>query len=228
MNRKILLLAFAAVAFFSSCTTAYKTGQTPDDVYYSPDRPQDEYVRQERREEYRYDDQYDYYEDRYLRMRMRNRYQWNALDDWYRFDNRYNYYAYNSPYLYNPWSPSSYWNYYYNPYCNQPVYYSNPKGASQVVYNRPRTGNLNTYNDQQNLNNTYTSPKGLSGGNRPYTPGTYTNNTNSYNNGSRGSNRSNAGNTLRDIFSGGSNNNNNSGSSSPRTSSGSSAPVRKF
>ena len=44
MKSKILLLALI-VAVLSSCTTAYKTGQTPDDVYYSPTRPQDEYVR---------------------------------------------------------------------------------------------------------------------------------------------------------------------------------------
>ena len=44
MNSKILLLALF-VAALSSCTTAYKTGQTPDDVYYSPARPQgEEYV----------------------------------------------------------------------------------------------------------------------------------------------------------------------------------------
>ena len=37
------------VAVFSSCTTAYKTGQTPDDVYFSPVRQQDEYVQVEKR-----------------------------------------------------------------------------------------------------------------------------------------------------------------------------------
>ena len=43
MKSQILLLALT-VAALSSCTTAYKTGQTPDDVYFSPARPQDEYV----------------------------------------------------------------------------------------------------------------------------------------------------------------------------------------
>ena len=37
MQAKILLIALS-VAAFSSCTTAYKSGQTPDDVYYSPAR----------------------------------------------------------------------------------------------------------------------------------------------------------------------------------------------
>jgi hypothetical protein len=50
MQRQILLLAITAAAL-SSCTTAYKTGQTPDDVYFSPTRPQDEYVRVEEKED---------------------------------------------------------------------------------------------------------------------------------------------------------------------------------
>ncbi len=35
MNTRILLLAISAAAL-SSCSTMYKSGQTPDDVYYSP------------------------------------------------------------------------------------------------------------------------------------------------------------------------------------------------
>ena len=62
MKSAILLLALSAI-IFSSCTTAYKSGQTPDDVYYSPARPQDEYVKAQRNDN-RYSD--DYYEDRYL------------------------------------------------------------------------------------------------------------------------------------------------------------------
>ena len=76
MKRQILLLAITAAAL-SSCTTAYKTGQTPDDVYFSPARPQDEYVRVEEKEEYRYDDKY--YDDRYLRMKVHNRTRWDIL-----------------------------------------------------------------------------------------------------------------------------------------------------
>ena len=86
MKRQILLLAITAAAL-SSCTTAYKTGQTPDDVYFSPTRPQDEYVRVEEKEDdqkYRYDEEY--YDDRYLRMKVQNRTQWSYLDDWYGYD----------------------------------------------------------------------------------------------------------------------------------------------
>jgi uncharacterized membrane protein YgcG len=84
MKRQILLLAITAAAL-SSCTTAYKTGQTPDDVYFSPTRPQDEYVRVKEKEEtrHRYDDEY--YDDRYLRMSTKT-VQWSSLDDWYAVD----------------------------------------------------------------------------------------------------------------------------------------------
>ena len=89
MQRQILLLAITAAAL-SSCTTAYKTGQTPDDVYFSPTRPQDEYVRVEEKQDdrYQYDDKY--YDDRYLRMKVHNYSQWSTLDAWYAYD-RYGY-----------------------------------------------------------------------------------------------------------------------------------------
>ena len=45
----------------------------------------------------------------------------------------------------NPWSPYTYWNYYYNPYCS-PVIYT-PK--SVIAYNHPSVFNLNTYNGTQ-------------------------------------------------------------------------------
>ena len=43
MKQSITLLVLT-VAVLSSCTTAYKTGQTPDDVYFSPVHKQAEYV----------------------------------------------------------------------------------------------------------------------------------------------------------------------------------------
>ncbi len=38
------LLSLCAMAAFSSCSTAYRSGQTPDDVYYSPAPVQSDYV----------------------------------------------------------------------------------------------------------------------------------------------------------------------------------------
>jgi hypothetical protein len=236
MKSAILLLAFAAVAF-SNCTTAYKTGQTPDDVYYSPARPidRDEYVRVDDDDdrEYRYDEYY--YDDRYIRMKVQNRTRWSELDDWYYFD-RYRYSYYNSSYWGNPWSPNVYWNNYYNPYCHNYIIL-NPK--SNYSASRPRTFNLNTYNNNLLSNKGYTTTTGT---NIKTTNVKINTGSGSYNNSGNNSSR---GSAIRDIFNGGSrssssgSSSNNNSSSQPRTSSssssssssgssGSSAPVRKF
>jgi hypothetical protein len=51
---KSFLPLLSLTLVFVSCTTAYNTGQTPDDVYFSPERPQAEYVRAEDQEEDKY------------------------------------------------------------------------------------------------------------------------------------------------------------------------------
>src|SRR5690606_21952096 len=134
MKSTIFMLVIASVVF-SSCATAYKTGQTPDDVYYSPAQPAEEYVRVDKQNDRYYrgsrsqDYQQDYYEDRFLRMRLHNRYRWSALDDYY-FHNSYayNYYGhYNN--WYSPWNSYWAWNSYYNPYnpfCGGLPYYYYP------------------------------------------------------------------------------------------------------
>lgn len=228
MKSSILLLALSTAIAFGSCTTAYKTGQTPDDVYFSPGRAEDEYVRTERRDNRRYEGSDEYYDDRYLRMKVRNRYRWSDLDDWYYYGGRYNTYTYfpHVGFYNNPWTPSSYWNCTYNPYYSGVVIVT-PKSPT---YSKPRTFNLNTYNNNALTNKTYSNPKSISSG---YTaPRTTYSNSN---------NTSNAGNFLRNIFSGSNNNNSSSGgskvsssSSSSGSSSGSSgsrggsAPVRRF
>ena len=231
MKRQILLLAITAAAL-SSCTTAYKTGQTPDDVYFSPTRPQDEYVRVEEKEEPRYDE-YNY-DDRYLRMKVHNRSRWSDLDDIYFYNPRYSYTSYNN--WNNPWSPYTYWNYYYNPYCGGNYIITNPK--TTVAYNLPRIFNLNTYNSNNLLSaSSYLNPKANNtSNNKPVRIfGSSNNNSNSNSN-------SNAGSMLRNIFGSSNNNSSSSGSSGSSSSgsstkssssgssgsSGSSAPVRKF
>ena len=232
MKSKILLLALT-VALFTSCTTSYKTGQTPDDVYYSPTRPDaDEYVKTDKKQDrnYRYDEEY--YEDQYLRMKVRDRYRWSEIDDPYYYRSRYNYTSYNCSCFSNPWSPSVYWNSYYNPYYQNHVYI-NPK--SPATYTGPRVFNLNSYNNNAITNNNYNNPK--------YNNGSYNSNTNNTYTSPRYSprnNNENSGNILRDIFNSSGNSNNSSSGSSPKTSSSSgssssssssnssSAPVRKF
>src|SRR5688572_388250 len=172
MKKTILLLAVSA-ALLSSCSTSYKTGQTPDDVYYSPSRPQqeDEYVQSEKKDEQQYRND-EYYDDRYLRMKVRNRTRWTDLDDWYNYDKyslSYNYYfgSYHNPY--------NSWNYYYNPYCccHNNYSYGNPKTTS-YTYSRPRMFNLGAYSSSSTKtysnskyngytsganNNTYNAPR---------------------------------------------------------------------
>jgi len=239
MKLAILLLAFS-LAVLSSCTTSYRTGQTPDDVYYSPVRPQEEYVKSERQDEQtpRYND--DYYEERYLRMKVRNRTRWSDLDDWYYNDyrNRYNVYL-GCCFCSNSWTPYSHWNNYYNPYYQNYVIVKNVS----PVYSKPRNFNLNAYNTNNSNTRNYSNPK-TTGSSTSGTNNTYTAPRNSTTN-----KRTDSGNRLRDIFersntsstsssstSGSSNSGSTttpSSSSSSSSSSGSSgssqpAPVRRF
>ncbi len=198
MKPAILLLAFS-VAAFSSCTTAYKTGQTPDDVYYSPVKPQEEYVESEKKEEDRqYSYNEDYYDDRYLRMKVRNRYRWSGLDSWYAYDRysigyNYSYGSFNNPF--NTWS------YYYNPYCcclnNYNYVFVNPKSpASPPLVKRHFSLAGYTNSGYNNNNNAVIK-----------TPGRTTTTSPSYNNSNKG-----LSNKVKTIFS-----NDNSGSGSSRT-----------
>ena len=135
MSSKLLLLALS-VAAISSCTTAYKTGQTPDDVYYSPARVYDEEDNTDKRDEVK---KRTNSEEREIRM---------SINDprWRNFDNDYAYnpyfYAYNSGYYYNPY------------YCTYPVYISHAPVKSPV-----KMINTGTYGTGYNNSNVYTSPK---------------------------------------------------------------------
>jgi uncharacterized membrane protein YgcG len=202
MKTAILLFVVCAAAF-SSCTTAYKTGQTPDDVYYSPVRPQqqEDNIQKEEKKETAYNDEY--YDDRYLRMKVRNHYRWNDLNDWYNYDR----YSYNYNYYYGSYNnPYNSWNYYYNPYCccHTNNIYSNPKVAINNPVTRPHNFSLGGY-----TNNSYNNTNSNTNSKRVYS-NTY--NTNNSNTNSKGFS-----NTVRTIFERNDNNsstNNNSGSSS--------------
>jgi hypothetical protein len=228
MKSFIPLLAF--ILLVTGCTTAYKSGQTPDDVYYSPDRPQDDYVRVEKRDERKYRNVHEYRDDRTTYMRVRDR-RWSTFEDDYLYYS-YRPYMYTNPYFFNsPWDSHLYWNHFNNPYHNNIIVVS----PRTPVNNRPRTFNMNVYNPTVNNN-----PNTKAGS---YTGNSW-NNGNSYSsptNNSRPS--SNSGNILRGIF-GSDNSSSGSGGSKvgsvpPSSSSGSSssggssstesrAPVRRF
>ena len=103
-----LLSVAVLLVFATSCGTVYEAGQTPDDVYYSPANGVNK-KELEREEEAK--EQYERYtevqEDRFLRLKLSNRYRFSCIDDysyWYdsrfdfmgnRFNNNFNNFKYN-------------------------------------------------------------------------------------------------------------------------------------
>ncbi len=199
MNTKLLLLIIP-IAAISSCSSVYKTGQTPDDVYYSPVRTG--YIEKEN-EQRRQDDarRTATLEDRQIRMGINNP-RWRWLDNDFMYSYNYN------PYLYG-----YNYGYYYNPfYCTLPVYYPVIITPATPRNTTPRMVNLASYNTGYNNVNTAIKPKtGVTYSSRPA--------NNNYNNSNSG-----LGNVLSKILTPGSNNNSNSSSgSSNRTYSPSSS-----
>jgi hypothetical protein len=211
MNTKLILIAIFSAAALSSCTTMYKSGQTPDDVYYSPTRLSGY---GEGRKEASRDDAYnDESEYRSVRLGINDR-------RWRNLDYNYSYNPYISDYAYNPYNYGYNYGYYYNPFFypypiyNTPVFVkpSNPKNTT------PRFANLGGYNPV--YNNSSSSLK--NGGLKP---------SRSYNNSNRGSA---VGNAMRQVFAPSNNrssnsntitpsNNNNNRTYTPSTSSSSSS-----
>lgn len=193
-----LLTVFAFFLLLASCSTAYKQGQTPDDVYYSPERELN-YARADRYQD-RYDrnnnNEYDEYtsssDDRYLRMKIQNRYRWNQLDDYdywsspgFAFNNYYGYNSFN-PFLFNNWGL----NYSYSPFATiqpfgwfnsfYPSYgYYRPLGGFGGYYGHFGNGYMYGYAPVYNMVAANTTRR-----NNVYRPmlGTYTNGTNGFNN----------------------------------------------
>jgi len=180
MRHRILLLVVAS-AVFGSCTTMYKSGQTPDDVYYSPGRETPAVIETKENPEDQARQNEDV-SDAYLRMKTYDRNRWSTFDNDYMYWNDWrwnNQIYYNSFRPYTGWSVgygtgwhsgwsvglSSFWGSpfygnpyygYYSPFC--PGYYGTPVVIVNPKAYTPRTTNLNTYNINQNRN-IYTDPK---------------------------------------------------------------------
>lgn len=110
--KQAILLSLLGIGILSSCSTVYKSGQTPDDVYFSPGREltgRDEVKLDE--EKAQYQDYVSSLDDRYLRMKVASRSRWSTLDDFdYWYDSRYDFNAYNG-FNYNYYSSlNPYWN----------------------------------------------------------------------------------------------------------------------
>lgn len=167
MNLRLLLLMFT-LSLLGSCTSAYQTGQTPDDVYYSPSPGGEEYVAATDRDNRRYRDyEYDNPDDRWLRMRVRNPYRWNAFDNYdYFMPNPLGMgmgFGWGAPFTYNIspfyWNSVWSWNSFYNPYCTN-VVFLNPK-SNPYVYNNVKSFRLAGYtNRNYNIQNNPLRGKG--------------------------------------------------------------------
>jgi hypothetical protein len=210
------------VVLLAGCTTVYRTGQTPDDVYYSPARPEDEYLAMQRQETRRYRTVEEDYEDRYLRMRVRDRNRWDELNTWYAYERwTLGFNSYFTP-AFNPFVS---WNHYYNPYYLNTPYYFLGLGQPTIVkqtYTKPRTFNLGSY---QQLPVNLKTVRAQTGA---YAVSPLVNV-----NAGKISNIPNRGNALREAFgvstpSSNSSSSSSSSSNSASSSQGSSAPVRRF
>jgi hypothetical protein len=177
MRHRILLLVVAS-AVFGSCTTMYKSGQTPDDVYFSPGREVPAYVETKNNPEENARQSEDF-SDAYLRMKTYDRNRWSAFDNDYMYWNDWrwnNQMYYNSfrPYPYSNWGVGyntgwySGWtigysmnfgypyNGYYSPFC--PGYYGSPVVIINPKAYTPRSANLNTYRTNPKTNS-FADPK---------------------------------------------------------------------
>jgi hypothetical protein len=97
MKTRILTLSLALLAL-SSCSTMYKSGQTPDDVYFSPGAERSGYVDNDRNGGY--DDGYVDLNDRYLRMKSSGR-RWSTFDDDFMYWNNP---SWNNQFMFNAWN----------------------------------------------------------------------------------------------------------------------------
>ncbi|GEO08537.1 hypothetical protein [Segetibacter aerophilus] len=200
MRYKILLYGLMA-AVITSCSSAYKASQTPDDVYYSPAR---EGVQKKTVNRDRYEDYVASEDDQYLRMKIRNRDRWAGIDDYtYWNDSRYvPSYNYNYDYYRNNVYNSYVWNNWYSPYS---TFYHPYINGSFGYYNR--YNNIGLYYPQYGYNS-YGSSYISKNPARVISPSVSRPNLNGYRNGlynnsNSNTNRSNqgVGNTLKRVFS---------------------------
>jgi hypothetical protein len=153
MKDKFLPILLAGF-LFASCSSVYKSGQTPDDVYYSPTRT---VVKTEEKQDEKVEDKTADSEDQYLKMKVRNRYRWTSIDDYdYWNDTRYNHC--------NCQCNNSFgYGYYYNPYTPIRTSWSNPYvvfGGTRNIKTSTSSSNVKAYtNTVYNNTNTGSNPK---------------------------------------------------------------------
>lgn len=131
MNLKFSYLLIGAAALSLASCSVYKSGQTPDDVYYSPgntgvayasgnDDNRSDYLETNNRR--RYNDDPNQIDDQYMRMAIATGRRPLFFDDFAMMNPYYrNNWAFNSMMMWNspfnsPWNSMYMWNSFYNPY----------------------------------------------------------------------------------------------------------------
>ncbi len=172
--KNIILITCCSFLLLTSCSTLYQTGQTPDDVYFSPTTG----IAKQRNGNSSEPSEYYNPDDNYLRMSVRNHRRWRRIDDFsYWYDTRYTYTnCYNSP-INNGWN--SYYSNFNNCNCNNNFYWGNNQnfwgngwqnwnnGFYVINYLNPivykgtlSTSNITAYRNKNYGNtNTYYNPK---------------------------------------------------------------------
>lgn len=186
--QKVLFVSLIAASLLTGCSAVYQSGQTPDDLYFSPGKElSDSEVKKQNDDAERYQQNVSTIDDRYLRMKVTNRNQWSNLDDFsYWNDMRFNFAPYNSfnnyygsslhPNLNNPWSIgwNTGWNYGIgiNPWNTWGSGgWGGGWGGSQIGWNNPMY-TLICYSNPKAITPTYTSGTNLNA----YRNRTYNNN----------------------------------------------------
>jgi hypothetical protein len=209
MIRKIFPL-LATTVILASCSSVYKSSQTPDDVYYSPSR-QGKYVSRNQSDNNEYQDYTSSSDNRYLRMKAQNRYRWSSIDDFdywnnpgYAYNNYYSSYGRFNPYFNNNWYSgysygynNNFWlsyntgwfNSYYPSYgygSYTPIYVIKNPTKTTSVYRPQLSGYNNRSYNNKNIYNSTNNRQGLGSTlRRAFTPSnnnSYNNNNKSYNN----------------------------------------------
>lgn len=213
------LLTAITLTIASSCSTSYKTGQTPDDVYYSPARLQTDEVRRDDDKNAGDNTVYTSTDDRDIRRRIHNR-------RYRRYDDRnypYGYPVYGNPKTgttQNTQQPRK-----TNLGAYTPTVHDTTKSSSPKFGNTNNTGTnpVRTFSNPGSTNNSGSAVGKFI--RKLLTPDNSSNNNNTSNNGSpartfdnsKSSNNSSPGNS-----------NSTNNSSGSQSSSNNSAPVRTF
>jgi hypothetical protein len=137
MKNIIFTTAVFGSLTFIGCSSAYRTAQTPDDVYFSEGPVRQEVVRNEKSAQPEgYTSYWERQDENMLRMKVNDRERWGAVDDidyWQGYNNNYwvNYNTmYNSPWGMNQWNS---WN---NPWAmNNPWAWNRPHGFNSHFNN---------------------------------------------------------------------------------------------